>query len=294
MKVHRKIWNTILLLAGCIAANAQPGTDIYLFDLVSSKDQITLSGGKNITNRKGYDNQPSFDPTKNILYYVASDSGQMTEIFVFDLRSGQRLQLTNTPEGEFSPTVVPGQKMISCISLYADGRQDLTGFSMEGKKLRALINNLTVGYHAWRTPDEVLSFVLPRPFTLHVTNTVTGRDTVIATNIGRSLHRIPGTQSVSFLVKNDSGTWDINKFDGKSVSLIVGNVNAEDGDMCWTRDGILMAFPDGIYFHLVKKNGKVLKTGWKKVQINGDFPNGKVTRLATNKAGNKLALVVSE
>ena len=42
------------------AAFAQPGSEIYLFDLHERKETVSIENGKNITNHKGYDTQPFF------------------------------------------------------------------------------------------------------------------------------------------------------------------------------------------------------------------------------------------
>ena len=53
----------LVLTLFLITAFAQPATDVYLFGLKAVDNLLTVSNPVNISNNRGYDNQPSF--TKN-------------------------------------------------------------------------------------------------------------------------------------------------------------------------------------------------------------------------------------
>jgi Tol biopolymer transport system component len=93
---------------------AQNGTEIFLLDISESGGNITLLNPKNITNRKGYDNQPFFHPNQPLLYYTAMQDGQ-TDIWSYNLKTGVGLQITNTIDSEYSPTVTPDKKYLSWV-----------------------------------------------------------------------------------------------------------------------------------------------------------------------------------
>ena len=51
-----------------------PECDIFLFDLVDSADEMKVSNGRNVTQRKGYDNQPWFTPDSRSFLFSANSS----------------------------------------------------------------------------------------------------------------------------------------------------------------------------------------------------------------------------
>ncbi|MFM7856050.1 MAG: hypothetical protein ACKO96_30055, partial [Flammeovirgaceae bacterium] len=65
-----KITFTFLLALFCsFSTEAQTGSEIFLFDVKSKKGNVSLTNPQNITNHKGYDNQPSFHRTEPLVYY---------------------------------------------------------------------------------------------------------------------------------------------------------------------------------------------------------------------------------
>ena len=274
-----------------ILTNAQqpPGTEILLFDLSVKKNKVTMSNPVNITNRIGYDNQPFFHPDEPLIYYASADEGGRTDIRVYNYQTGSTQSLTTTPEREYSPTVTPDTRFISCIVQRDNGAQDLGKYPIEGGSAEVIINNLTVGYHAWVDADHVAVFVLGQPNSLRLYSIPDKKDLLLTDNIGRSLHQIPGVNDISFV-------------DKKSTEWLIRRLNAEDGvietitptlpdceDLAWTPDQkILMSDGSNIYFRAIKK-GK----SWLPVEISGASLDG-VTRMAVNSRGDKIAVVVSE
>ncbi len=96
-----------LLLSLCIQMSlvAQSGSDIILFDVAIKPPGIILSNPVNITNHKGYDNQPVFYKA-NVYYSSEIDSGQM-DIKRYDYLKRNTYAITHTQENEFSPTITP-------------------------------------------------------------------------------------------------------------------------------------------------------------------------------------------
>ena len=64
----KPVFVILFLFFGCVSFG-QAGSEIYLFDLKITGGQLVISNGKNITNHKGYDNQPFFHPSKPLVYY---------------------------------------------------------------------------------------------------------------------------------------------------------------------------------------------------------------------------------
>src|SRR3954470_8467432 len=84
---------------------APPATDIYLAPLQLLRGRATVGRPVNITNRPGYDNQPSFTPDgAAILYTSTRDDGQ-SDIYRYDRTAKTISRVTTTPESEYSATV---------------------------------------------------------------------------------------------------------------------------------------------------------------------------------------------
>jgi len=280
----------LLLLYLPLVGQQPPGTEICLFDLKVKKNTIQLSNPKNITNRRGYDNQPHFHSNKSLLYYSSADEAGRTDILVYDLEKNKTQKLTNTSEREYSPTLTPDGRFISCIIQRDDGTQNLGKYPLEGGEPIVIIDNLTVGYHAWINEGVLVLFVLGQPNTLRLYSIANKKDLILAENIGRSLHRIPGTSDISFIDKKEAD-WVIKKYNSKTGSIeSITTTLPNREDMAWTKDGkILMSDGELLYFWQPGKN----KT-WSKIeQPKTDLVNG-TTRLAINTAGTKLAIVINE
>src|SRR5262245_45036544 len=105
----------LLFIASIIPMIAQ-SQEIFLFDLKVNKDgKYELSNGKNITNHKGYDNQPSFHPLRPEILYASAMDTTNVDIKMYNFQTGTTTQFTSTPENEFSPTVTPDLKFVSCV-----------------------------------------------------------------------------------------------------------------------------------------------------------------------------------
>lgn len=281
----------ILFLLVVFAGKAQTGSEIYLFDLSNKKSKITLSNPINATNHSGYDNQPFFHVDKPILYYSSFNEDGRADIRSYDYASGKTTAITQTSVREYSPTLTPDKKYLSCIIQRDDGQQNLGKFPVNGGEPIVLIDNLTVGYHAWLDDDRVLIFVLGDPMTLHLFNVKTKEDKIITESIGRSVHRIPKENAMSFVQKQSETEWIIKKFDNKTeaISVITSTLPGRE-DLAWTPEGIIIMSDGSKLFQY--KPGK--SKGWEEMET--DFPkevNG-ITRLAVSADGKKLALVVSE
>jgi Tol biopolymer transport system component len=280
----------LLLLSGSLFARQPPGTEIFLFDLKVSQNNIILSNPQNITNRVGYDNQPYFHPEKPIVYYSAADESGRTDIMVYNYKTGERKKLTDTPEREYSPTVTPDGKFISCIIQRDNGAQDLGMYPIDGGEPVIIIDNLTVGYHAWITDDLLVLFVLGRPNTLRLYSVSDKKDLMLAENIGRSLHRIPGTNDISFIDKQGA-EWQIKRYNSKNGTIeTVTPTLPNREDMAWTTDGkILMS--DGKKLFFVNPGEH---SSWREATLPKMIAPQGISRLAINTTLSKIAIVVDE
>jgi len=115
----------LVLWGAPLAAQEAPGTDIFLVSVRMSEGQLKVGHAVNITDRKGYDNQPSFLSDGWSLLYTSMRGGQ-SDIYRYSIRDRSTQQVTDTPnESEYSPTIVPGGDAFSVIRVEADSTQRL-------------------------------------------------------------------------------------------------------------------------------------------------------------------------
>ncbi len=270
---------------------AQTGSEIFLFDLQSKKAKLSLSNPKNITNHTGYDNQPSFHAGKPLIYYSSFNDDGRSDIKIFNFKTGETTNLTQTTERDYSPTLTPDHKFVSCIIQRDNNAQDLGKYPVEGGQPTVIIDNLIVGYHAWIDDTRLLLFVLGEPQTLRLYDTKIKTDKIIAEKIGRSLHAIPGQNAMSFVHKVSESEWIIKRFD-KTTGAITDIATTLPGreDLCWTPDGkIIMSDGSKIYWLDPAKEKK-----WIEISLSVNEKIKGITRLAINKKGTQLAVVVAE
>jgi hypothetical protein len=283
----------ILILWLCVVTALQaqqiPGSEIYLFDLKNGKDGIVLSNPKNITSHRGYDNQPFFHPEKPLLYFSSANEDTRTDIVEYDLTTGASRKITSTPEREYSPTVTPDKKFISCIIQRDNGAQDLGKYPINGGTPEIIINNLTVGYHAWLDDDRLFVFVLGEKNSLHEINLKEKSDQVIEQNIGRSIHRADAGH-ISYIHKESSEKWFIKTIPSRGPKLTLGETLPGREDIAWTPEGNIIISDGEKFFY---SNGRAQPLEWKEAKAEGISLKG-ITRIAVNRDGTKIAVVVSE
>lgn len=275
----------LFLAARTDGAQAPPSTDIFVADLDLGAAAADLTNLRNLTDRDGYDNQPSFEPTGNALLYTSGRDGQ-TDIFRIDLGTLQSEQITHTAESEYSPTVMPNGNEFSVIRVEADGAQRLWAFRRDGSEPRLLLETVApVGYHAWGERGQVVLFVLGEPATLQLASLETGTAETLAADIGRSLHRLPEGTGFSFLHRIDEHL-RIQRFDDETGAISdLGEPIEGSQDMTWTADGrILMAAGARVYIRRPEQ-------AWRLVADLSEHGVAGITRLAVNSTGDKLALV---
>ncbi|MEO9483618.1 MAG: hypothetical protein ABJG47_09245 [Ekhidna sp.] len=262
---------------------SQPNTEVFLMDLRRSSDGLVIQNTLNISSNEGYDNQPSFWSDSESVLYARSVEGQ-TEIARYYPESGNTLIITNTFGGsEYSPTLMPDGR-ISSIRLDTTGLQLLYAYTLRGAG-EVLVPNLKIGYHAWINSKEIVAFVLGEPATMQIINTANNEARVVGENIGRSLHKIPGSDSFSYVDKatDDWVIKSMNPQTGKTTMLTAVIDGAED--YCWTPNKeILMGSGSKLY---VWKEG----SDWMQVTDLAAQKITQITRLSVSPDGKRLVVV---
>jgi len=291
--LHRQavlVLATSSLLGVPLTAGAQsPDTDIFVGEVSGSGANVSFAGWKNVTQRPGYDNQPSFTPDGTTILYTVQSDGQ-TDIYRYDLATGSNEPVTSTAESEYSAAVMPGGERFSVIRVEADSTQRLWSFRMDGSAPALVLDDVApVGYHAWLDERTLGLFVLGRPPTLQIADSRTGEAQIRAHDIGRSLHRVPGRQAVSFLHR-DGGVSSIRSLDphtGAARDLAPPLEGSQD--YAWTPDGVLvMGSESAIYIF-----DPLTDSRWRKVADLADVGIEGITRLAVSPDGRHIAVVAA-
>lgn len=290
-----KIVPSILMLLSYVFIYSQEPTEIYLFELNEQESGITLSNPINISNRPGYDNQPSFTEDGTGILFTSFRDGQ-ADISKYFIADQYRVWITNTEFNEFSPMPFPGKKKyFSCVRMKEDGIQNLYKYAYKKRAPEPLIPDVTIGYYMWYTEKSVISFVIGDIESLQVSNFKYDIRYPIQYNIGRSISHIPakaelGSDLISYISMSheEPEIYSINPLN--SESKYIADVISGSQDLAWTKNGcMLMGIGNKIFkYHPVKDKQ------WTAVEINCDLPFDGVSRLVVSPDGSHLAVVISE
>lgn len=280
---------SLCIILICSGLQAQPGSDVYLLDLDMSAKGIVLGTPRNISNSVGYDNQPSFYNDNIILF--SSIRNEQTDIAAYQLSDAARSWLTETLEGsEYSPLKIPGKNEFSAIRLDQDGLQRLYRYDYATGKPERLLNDLKVGYHVWYNKEMVVSTVLvENRMDLVVSNLTDQTHYTFQKNVGRSLHKIPNTDLVSYISKAH-GDWEIKSLNPISgATEVLCKTVSQSEDMCWLVDGtIIMGHNDTLWKYNAKEDQQ-----WQALKTFETNNINHITRLQAN-ANSTLLLLVAD
>ena len=287
----KALFNIFFILAP-LQIFAQGNTDIHLFDLSIDQDGLKLINHKQITDRPGYDNQVHFSKDRYKLYYSSVNESGLTDLYEYDLITRNERQITTTfLSSEYSPTPTPDNKYVSCIRQGADGSQNLVKYPISGDgPATVLIDNHLVGYHIWLDQQRVLSFILNGDSNdMYVHDLKTGKETMLAKNIGRCFKHIPESESVSFVQLNKAEGSEIKSIDKSTLEIKNITKTIKDiQDYAWIGQD-LMIMGDGSAVYLWRP-----ATGWEKQLDLSDHKLNGITRMAFNPRSNQLAVVCDE
>lgn len=270
--------------------HTQPNTEVYLLDMEGKEGKIELLNLRNISNNEGYDNQPSFYDDYRLLF--SSTRNGQTDIALYNYTEGTTEWLCNTPDGsEYSPLKIPNKDAFSAIRLDTDGLQRLYEYDLKTATSRELLTELKVGYHVWYDEDIIVCSVLVEDrMDLVVANLKDNSRYTVQKNVGRSLHKIPKTDMISFVSK-EKDEWSV-----KSLHPITGATNEiitlfpKGEDLTWSPDGSMYRADNRFLLKFNPTSDKKWNPIWRfeESDVNG------VSRLAISPNGKKIALVSNE
>jgi hypothetical protein len=267
-------------------AYSQEKTDIHLFNLNTTKGNISVTDHQNISNNDGYDNQPSF-LTDDKIVFASTRSGQ-TDIAQYSTNSRSITWINHSEGGEYSPMKIPNQNAVSAVRLDKDGKQRLYTYSLTTGESTALIKDLVVAYYTWYDKNNVVSAVIEgEDLNLYVTQLSDGKSRLYDTKVGRSFHKIPNSNLVSFISKKNKKQWEIKSLDPITgeIKLIAYTIKGVE-DICWLNGKTILSGKDSKLYKLTIQRDN----NWKTVIDLSDLKIKKMTRLAINQSATKLLI----
>ncbi len=265
---------------------SQSNTEVFLFDLEMKASKIEVSNGINISNNDGYDNQPSFMNSEYVLF--ASTRKGQTDIAQYHINYKSKNYINYTPGGEYTPLKIPNKKAVSAVRLDEDGKQRLYSYNLSNGESTELIKDLVVAYYTWYDNNTTVSAVIEgEQLNLFVTKISSGRSNKYATKVGRSIHKIPNSDLVSFIYKESDKQWQIRSLNPTNgLTRLIANTMDGVEDICWLNSRTLLSGKNGVLYKLTLKKDN----NWKKVADLSTYGITDITRLSINPEGTKLLI----
>lgn len=287
-----------IALIGCagIKPATMPNTDIYIGDL--DRSALTISNVRNVTNRDGYDNQPSFSTDGNSIYFVSDRSGN-GDVYRYLIDSSRLEQVTATAESEFSLTPMSDGKSFSVVRVakpLLDGEeytesQQLWRYDLSGRPINAILGTRRVGYHTWVKQDMVALFIVGNedtntPHSLVVVDLASRVSMPVAERIGRTI-RTTSLGKLLFVDITDTAVATLSAFnhgDEKPTPLLTLPKGSQD--FCVLNDdAILLTTPNSIQMWVPGANELISFSITPSV-------SGDLGRITTTEDGKRIAFVV--
>lgn len=281
-----KLYSLLLFCFICTFSFSQSNTEVFLFDIDANTSKIEVKNGKNISNNEGYDNQPSFLNDRYILF--ASTRNGQTDIAKYDTRYDSKSWVNFTEGGEYTPLKNPNKNEISAVRLDKDGKQRLYSYNASNGESVELIADLVVAYYTWYDENTIVSAVIEEDnLNLFVTNIKNGTSRKYATSVGRSFHRIPNSNLVSFISKENENQWQIKSLNPETgVTKVIANTIEGVEDICWLDGKTLLSSKESTLYKLRLQRDN----NWKKITDLASNNITQITRLSVNSEANKLLI----
>ena len=121
----------------------------------------------------------------------------------------------------------------------------------------------------------------------------TGKAEVVASDIGRSLHRIPGTRMVSFVQRQSPAEFWLKQIDidSRKIDSLTRTVEgSSDRDCAWMPDGKTVLMSSGTKVFSWTRGA----AAWTEVFDGAAHQLGEISRLSVSPKGDAVAMVVAE
>ncbi|MCB0466446.1 MAG: hypothetical protein KDC78_12355 [Aequorivita sp.] len=267
---------------------SQENPEVYVFDIAPAYEGLELLNMQNVSNNEGYDNQPSFISNETLVF-AGNNQGQ-TDISEYSLASKLQKWINQKTEGgEYSPQKFPSSNSIAAVRLDKDGLQRLYNYNLKTGKSSEIIENLQVAYFAFYNDKKILSTVLDDDKMDLVLIDLNSKNTdTLFYNAGRSLQKVPNTNSMSYSLVNEEDNLDLYLLDMDSnESFFVTELPIGIQDYVWINDTqILVGSGSRLYIY-----DTLGEPEWTGVASLEEYGIKNITRMAISPDGKKLAVV---
>lgn len=240
-------------------------------------------------NKSGYNNQPYFINEQELLLTVQEAGSNQTELYQLHLGNHSFQRLTQTTYSEYSPTITPDGKYISCVRVDdpVTSIQRLYRYerNVVGRSNCPLPDIKNVGYHTWINNNTVALFLVGKPNQLALVD-LTSKDPLIFTSdVGRCMISNAAGRLI-FVHKISDTYWYIKEYDPLlQKSSILCETIAGSEDFVQTGDGQFIMGKGSKLFKIDPKSEKT----WTEIVDLSYFGIQSITRLALR--GDNLVLV---
>ena len=279
-----------------------PESDIFLFDLEYDGTSWSVGEGKNVTGRKGYENQPFFTPGDDSFLFVQSIDDQ-TDIFEYMIESGKTVRITDSPNMEFSPQPDPNNKLISYVTDGEDANQSVWQIERDNPKqvwtLEHLPEREPVGYYVWNHASGYILYWSRYGYSMRLTRQNDGQFDdpsfdgkqfryVSGDAIPTTPRIVPRRGTFSFVHRQGNTSVWIKELNPNDLSIrplttVVGNNTHYD----WAHENSIFMM-EGSTLHRWKEGET---DGWQEVADLNAKGVGSATRVSVSNDGTKLAVV---
>lgn len=267
---------------------AQTNTEVYVFDIRPAYEGLELLNIQNISNNKGYNNQPSFIANETLVF-AGNNEGQ-TDIVEYSLNTQSKKWFNQkTDGGEYSPQTFPTINDVAAVRLDKNGLQRLYRYDSQTGKSTELIKDLQIAYFAFYNDEKILATVLDSDkMNLVLIDLQSKKTDTLFYNAGRSLQKVPKTNSMSYSLINEEGNLDLYLLDMNSYeNFFVTQLPIGIQDYVWINDTqILVGSGNKLYMY-----DTLGESEWTRVASLEDYGLKNITRMAISPNGKKLAIV---
>ncbi|MBP9068452.1 MAG: PD40 domain-containing protein [Bacteroidia bacterium] len=214
--------------------NAQlPESDLWLAEL-DTKLPGKVRTAVNITNRPGYDNQPSFSKNGKLIYFTSVREDKQADVYTCSVGSKKITQITKTKESEYSPNETEFGNYLSVLHVTMDSIQtvkllDLKTFTVTNSNFSSFDS---AGYYHFLNADTVLYYKLTQPHSLRYFVNSTNADGFLGEHPCRTFKTV-NRHSFMFGVKDSSSTryflYDVRL----QKANLHASINSVNEDMVW-------------------------------------------------------------
>lgn len=272
----------IILINSFIIAQI-PNSDIWLFKLQKENNKFTAEMPVNITNRTGYDNQPSFSEDYKSIYFTSIRNDKQADIYQYNIKSKKTIQITKTQESEYSPQQI--NNLIYCVVVKKDSSQHIISIDATSGNLSKEYIADSVGYYQWINKDTALIYKLTQPHSLQLYNIKNNNLEFIAFNPIRSFKKTNNNEFIYGVKDSLKLFFYIYNTQIKKSNLycVYPNINE---DFIWHKE----------YGLLISENSKILrydidKKAWNTFVDLTSFSLKNITRFDFDEKNKNLILV---